>query len=181
MPRNGPTKEKPMKYLTPIYLTLMHAFRSHADAVLAKEHTKYLDRICIMQEYCTLRVDAGRQTGKSEAVTQFCKDWMAEGNDVIVISGNVSQSMELSKRIQRAYKDVFRIGKDTQRKIIASTKRTFLSQDDTQFDGIILQRPLIIIDEPIRIIEMYRYYKSCEDKVKTNSSEMPLFFVIGMQ
>lgn len=173
--------KKPM--LTPIYLTLMHAFRNHADYVLEQDKVRGLCPIAMMQEYCTLRLDGGRQTGKSEAVAEFCKDWMCEGNDVIIISNKLSQSLELSRRIERAYNNVHRMQK-TPAKVIASTNRKFLS--DIEFRGMSLQRPLIIIDEPMKISEMYRYYKAYEDNLQicTLSSgikDLPLFFVIGMQ
>lgn len=177
--------KKPM--LTPIYLTLMHAFRQHADYVLERDSNRGLDEISMMQEYCTLRLDAGRQTGKSESVAEFCKDWLSEGNSVIVISEKLSQSLEISKRIDIAYNNVLRIQKSPA-KIIATTKRKFLS--DSEFRGMSLKRPLIIIDEPMRIPEMYKYYEAYKDNVKscTLSSgakdkikDLPLFFVIGIQ
>lgn len=69
-------------------------------------------------------------------------------------------------------------------KVLATTKRKFLSGEE--FRGQSLQRPLIIIDEPIRIPEMYRYYKAYEDNVQictlsSGITEYPLFFVIGIQ
>lgn len=159
----------------------MHAFRQHADYVLDRD--RGLDEIAMMQEYCTLRLDAGRQTGKSEAVAEFCKDWMSEGNSVIIVSQNMAQSLEISKRIKLAYNSVLRMQKFPA-KVLATTKRKFLSNIECR--GMSLQRPLIIIDEPMRIPEMYRYYESYKDNwkfcsVASGNSDLPLFFVIGIQ
>ncbi|QOI66604.1 hypothetical protein [Erwinia phage FBB1] len=175
--------KKPM--LTYNYLALMHAFRNHADYVLERDKNRYLNSIGMMQEYCTLRIDGGRQTGKTEAVTEFCKDWLAEGNDVIILSTKLASSIDTVSKIKRRYTEFQQIGKETGRKIIPMTIRDYLSGSN-KLRGIFLNRVLIVIDEPMRIPEMYKFYYEYEQSVQmcrmyAENKELPLFFVMGIQ
>lgn len=135
-----------------------------------------------MQEYCTLRIDGGRQSGKSEAVAQFCKDWLSDGNDVVVISTNTENSLCLSKRISAEYRSVTRVNKNDKSKVIFTTIRDYLSGQGVKFRGIQLNRVLIVIDEPLKMPEMYKFYEMYEHYMGMSSlNQLPLFFVIGMQ
>lgn len=176
--------KKPM--LTYNYLALMHAFRNHADYVLEQyANNKYLSSIGLMQEYCTLRIDGGRQTGKTESAVEFCKDWLAEGNDVIILSTKLASSIDTVSKIKRRYNDLRRIDKESGRKIIPMTIRDYLSGSD-KLRGISLNRVLIVIDEPMKIPEMYKFYYEYERQVRlcrivSDNKEFPLFFVMGIQ
>lgn len=181
------TRENKMKkpMLTYSYLDLMHSFRNHADYVLEKyKDNKYLSSIGLMQEYCTLRIDGGRQTGKTEAVAEFCKDWLSEGNDVIIISPKLASSIDTATKIKRRYDEVRRIDKELGRKIIPMTIRDYLSSSN-KLRGISLNRVLIVIDEPMRIPEMHKFYSEYSQNVNLCitdvSKKLPLFFVMGIQ
>lgn len=173
-----------MKYLTYPYLTLMHAFRDRADFELDKSYNRQINRIALMQEYCTLRIDGGRQSGKSEAASKFAAEWMAEGNSVIVICTKTEFSRGLVGRIRRDYNNIDSIHKKSGA-LIGDTIRSFLSDGiQNKYRGISLSRTLIIIDEPMNIPEMYKFYAGYENVERQCcrlQKDFPLFFVMGMQ
>ncbi|BAQ22774.1 hypothetical protein AU156_gp124 [Edwardsiella phage PEi20] len=185
VPRNGPpTENLKMKYLTAPYLTLMHAFHAHADDVLSNQKYEQ-DRIANMQEYCTLRLDAGRQTGKTEAVALFAADWIDEGGTVICLAYNSSYAKATEDRIR--IKCMHKYVKINPLQIFSHSMRSFLSDSgDRPYRGTSLSRVLVIIDEPCsKMPEIYKFYKAYEDNVKlatrTSGAKYPLFFVMGIQ
>lgn len=178
-----------MKYLTPVYLTLMHAFRDAADSRLNDdEYRRIYDPIGLMKEYGTLRIDGGRQTGKTEAVAQFAKDWLLEGGSVIILSTRYTQSNETADVIKRVYKSSRSINKsddyDLNHNVIPMAIRSFLS-DTSRFRGIRLNRCLFVIEEPMKVPDMNKFYSAYMENtrwsVMANTDKLPLFFVIGMQ
>ncbi|QYN80568.1 hypothetical protein [Kosakonia phage Kc304] len=177
-----------MKYLTPIYLTLMHAFSNRADNRLEELKDQKLYPISLMQEYCTLRIDAGRQSGKTEAVAQFTSEWLERGNSVVIISDTSKFAETTKKRIIDEHLKQQRhrySAHELKRDIITVSIRNFLSGNCNKFRGISLSRVLFIIDEPIRLPEMYKFYSTYQKEVSTavlrTTNELPLFFVIGLQ
>lgn len=173
-----------MKYLTAPYLALMQAFSDHALERLDDPDLQYLNKISLMQEYGTLRLDGGRQTGKTEAVARFAADWLAEGKSVIVIANTYSYAKETCDRIKRRHSALENI--DVQNGVlIADSVRSFLDSRHDKFRGVSLKRTLIIIEEPIRVPEMFKFYASWKDLapcyVSSSETKLPLFFVMGMQ
>lgn len=172
-----------MKYLTAPYLTLMYAFKDHATSRLDNPDNTWMHQISMLQEYGTLRLDGGRQTGKTEAVSRFAAEWLAEGNSVVVIANKSEYSRDTANRIQRRWSDLEDIDKD-KGVLIYDTVRSFLSDDHNKFRGISLKRTLFIIEEPIRIPEMYKFYEAWENLrvcYSVNKPGLPLFFVLGIQ
>ena len=178
-----------MKYLTPVYLTLMHAFKDAADSCLNNEdYRKNYDIIGLMHEYGTLRIDGGRRTGKTRAVAQFANDWLLEGSSVIILSTRYTQSVVTRDEIISEHANCRSISrldsKGIRDNVFVMTIRDFLS-DSNRFRGINLNRCLIIIDEPMKVPDMNKFYssyiKSVRLSVMHNTDKLPLFFVIGMQ
>lgn len=172
-----------MKYLTSQYLSLMHAFTDHAISRLDNPDNSWMYNIAMLQEYGTLRLDGGRQTGKTEAVAQFAADWLSEGNSVIIIANKCEYARETYDRIKRRWKALESIDKDNG-VLMYDTVRSFLSGHPDKFRGISLKRTLFIVEEPIRIPEMYKFYEAWDNlKVcySANKPGLPLFFVLGIQ
>ncbi|BBC78182.1 hypothetical protein KNT65_gp134 [Escherichia phage EcS1] len=173
-----------MKYLTPIYLTLMHAFNNRADDCLEDKNNKGLHPISLLQEYCTLRIDGGRQSGKTEAVSRFAAEWLADGKSVIVLANKSPYARKTRDRIMRRWMALENIDK-VKGVLVDDTIRNFLSDNKDRYRGLSLQRTLIIIEEPIRIPEMYKFYEAWESMRVNYTSQgevpLPLFFVMGIQ
>lgn len=172
-----------MKYLTAPYLTLMHAFKDRAFERLDSPDYAYLHPISRLQEYGTLRIDGGRQTGKTEAASQFAAEWLANGDSVVVIANQSSYSRETADRIERRWESLENYDKE-KGVLINDTVRSFLGGSHNKFRGISLKRTLFIIEEPIRIPEMYKFYKAWEDlhiNYISFKPPLPLFFVMGIQ
>lgn len=183
-----------MKFLTPIYSTLMHAFKDHAFE--AFDSHKHYHRIALMQEYGTLRIDGGRQTGKTAATVQFSIDWLKEDNSICFIGFNGDSAKDFKSRMQTAiagkamlYNDPNPVTYDRVKdKIdVFPSVREFLSHRTVdRFRGRSFKRMLIIIDEPCnRMPEMYKFYDTYENSIApssfTNGKNLPLFFVLGIQ
>jgi hypothetical protein len=187
VPRNGPTNQRnKMKYLTPVYLTMMYAFTDRALERLDGPDWDYISPVGKMQEFGTLRIDGGRQTGKSTAVADFASRWRDAGNDVIVLSTNSSQSRELVDLIKRKCTTNHCLNRNHQGFIIGDTIRSFLSDDGfTKYRGLSITRLLIIIDEPMKVPDMSKFYNAYQDLVNRymcqGNKPLPLFFVIGIQ
>lgn len=173
-----------MKYLTPIYLTLMHAFKDRALACFNNPDHRGMHPISMIQEVGTLRIDGGRQSGKTEAAAQFAADWLARGDSVIVMAVNSSYAKETADRINRRWKSLEYIDK-TKGVLLTDTIRKFLSDNKDQYRGIALQRTLIIIEEPMKIPEMYKFYEAWQSMhlnyISGGEAPLPLFFVMGIQ
>ena len=180
------TLENKMKFLTPVYLTLMHAFADRALERLDGPNWVHLNPISKMQEFGTLRIDGGRQTGKSTAVAEFASRWRDSGNDVIILSNNSSQSRELVDLIKRKCNSNYCIDKDHKGFIIGDTIRSFLDDDRfNKYRGLWINRVLVIIDEPMKVPEMYKFYKAYQTLTTKymcqGDKPLPLFFVLGIQ
>lgn len=160
----------------------MHAFTDHAISRLDNPENSWQYPIAMLQEYGTLRLDGGRQTGKTEAVSRFAADWLAEGNSVIVIANKCEYSRGTHDRIKRCWEALENIDKDNG-VLMYDTVRSFLGEQ-CKYRGIPLKRTLFIIEEPIRIPEMYKFYEAW-DNLKacyhTSKPGLPLFFVLGIQ
>lgn len=172
-----------MKYLTSQYLSLMHAFKDHAISRLDNLDNQWQYPIAMLQEYGTLRLDGGRQTGKTEAVAQFAADWLSEGNSVIVIANKCEYADATCSRIKRRWKSLENIDKE-KGVLMHDSVRSFLSDGKAKYRGLSLKRTLFIVEEPIRIPEMYKFYEAWDDlKVcyTTSKPGLPLFFVLGIQ
>lgn len=174
-----------MKYLTAPYLTLMNAFKDHSEVALSKQNYSQ-NRITNMQEYCTLRLDAGRQTGKTEAVSLFCKDWIESGGSVIILADTEHYAKLTKDRIIHKFPGI-QHASNFRNTIFTQSIRTYLSDSCVvRYRGISLQKTLIIIDEPCsKMPEMYKFYKAFEDNLMVNTvsggCKLPLFFVMGIQ
>lgn len=177
-----------MKYLTAPYLTLMHAFKAHADLMLEK-YKPYGSPVELLAEYGTLRLDGGRQSGKTEATVQFCIEWLENGGCVYIISPRMQNSDCLKRRLDREWHNRIspRPGdEDCMRyNVITDTMRAFISDGGTKARGRTLNRILYIIDEPMNVPSLHKFYEAhfkgpfyacCQQTDKP-----PLFFVIGMQ
>jgi hypothetical protein len=180
------TREIKMKYLTPVYLTMMYAFKDRALERLDGETWDYLSPISKMQEFGTLRIDGGRQTGKTSAAAEFASRWRDEGGDVIVLSTNSSQSLELVDLIKRKCTTNRCLNRNHQGFVIGDTIRSFLADDGfNKYRGLRINRALIIIEEPMKVPEMSKFYKAYQDLVERYmcqlNTPLPLFFVIGIQ
>lgn len=179
-----------MKYLTAPYLTLMHAFHTHADSCLEEYKNQRGHSLhALMQEYCTLRIDGGRQSGKTEAVSQFADEWITNGGDVVVLAEKVTYANATKDRI---------IGKhfrqlsprysaiELRSRIITCSIRDFLSDDCNKFRGRSLSRILFIIEEPIRLPELYKFYDKWYTDIRichvsSARDVLPFFFIMGIQ
>ena len=177
-----------MKHLTPIYLTLMHAFRDAADRRLNNPNYSFYEPSCLMREYGTLRLDGGRQTGKTAAFCQFATDWLLEDGSVIILSTRYTQSSELMEGILREYNSSHLINKlpanEIAKSIVPMTIREFLSNDSSyKFRGRKFGRALIIIEEPMKVPDMMKFYDMYQEAIRWSmpNDTLPLFFVIGMQ
>lgn len=176
-----------MQYLTYPYLTLMHAFKDRALERLDKnnEYYKFLKPIDLVSEYGTLRLDGGRQTGKSEAAALFAADWLHDGNDVIVISTKATQSRELKERIEHKVKGIQRIDSNLRGFCVHDTIKSFLNEEFDKYRGLSLTRLLVIIDEPMKMPDIKKFYESYFYLVNhcfcQGDKPLPLFFVMGMQ
>ena len=179
--------ESKMKYLTAPYLTLMHAFKNHADNRLDHPNTTHYHPTALMQEYCTLRLDGGRQTGKTEAVAQFADEWLEDGGTIIVLGKTYAIANDTKDRIIREHTRKYNPAKSAQelkREIITSPIRQFLSDSEIKFRGQTLQRILFIIDEPMHVPEMHKFYSAYHETIRycnRPGTKLPLFFVIGIQ
>lgn len=177
-----------MKYLTAPYLTLMHAFHAHADSCL-EEQREGTSLHALMQEYCTLRIDGGRQSGKTEAASQFADEWIANGGDVVVLAekvsyANITKDKIISKHFRQLSPRYSAI--ELRSRIITASMRDFLSDDCNKFRGRSLSRILFIIEEPIRLPELYKFYDKWYTDIRwchqSSAREvLPFFFVMGIQ
>ncbi|AFU64065.1 hypothetical protein ACQ31_gp182 [Salmonella phage STML-198] len=176
-----------MKYLTPIYLTLMHAFKDQAFSRSNNPNFCY-DPISDIRDNRTLRLDGGRQSGKTTAITEFASDWLNDGGSVIIISNKQSYA----KITHAAISDKFFSNRnhnynkqEFNNHCFVETVRSFIDNGGYQCRGRTLNRILYIIDEPIRLPDINKFYEAhfkgphCSSFKNTN--ELPLFFVIGTQ
>lgn len=178
-----------MKFLTPIYLTLMHAFAERAIERLDSDQYTWYEPASRMQEFGTLRLDGGRQTGKTSALAQFAADWVSNGNDVIVMSSSSHRSREICNIIKRVYKTqphLPHLQAPVPGFVVYDTVRSFLDEDNFhKYRGLSVTRLLIIIEEPMRLPAMDKFYEAYQVMINKfmcqGNKPLPLFFVIGMQ
>ena len=91
-------------FLTGPYLSLMNAFTHHSDVrveEICNSGFYVPDSPHLFKEYCTLRLDGGRQSGKSTAVTNFAANWLYDGGTVIVLSNTSAYAKISAGRISR--------------------------------------------------------------------------------
>lgn len=174
------------KYLTPLYLAMMHAF---ADTARAAEESPYLSLPQVIEEYRTLRLDGGRQTGKTQAIVQFCSEWIADGNSVLVVGRKLSAAKEVKERIERWYKATSYRSIDgydpdvIKHNVDITWLRDFMNPLNNRCRGKSFpSQMLVVFDE---VIDFPKYHEAAEVYCKTYriSNHMrndPLFFVIGM-
>ncbi|CCI88692.1 phage protein [Yersinia phage phiR1-RT] len=178
-----------MKYLTAPYLTLMNAFNIRSEAVLSKEtgFISQYSRINILAEYRTLRIDGGRQSGKTEAVALFASDWIQDGGHVICLADSEKYAYDTVFRIRKKCDGLLNLPKDYRNNISTQSIRAFLSDSyDNQYRGVSMKKILIIIDEPCRKMpDIFKFYNAFENKLYINTvssgKKLPLFIVLGMQ
>lgn len=175
-----------MKFLTPIYLALMHAFADRAIERLDSDRYTWYNPEARMGEFGTLRLDGGRQTGKTSAVVQFATDWVAQGNDVIVMSTVSHRAREVAGLIKKVSKANPRYDTPKHGFITYDTIRSFLDEGNYhKYRGLSITRLLIIIEEPMRMPSMDKFYSSylkmTNQYMCQGNKPLPLFFVIGMQ
>ena len=194
MPRNGPQnlKRNNMRtFLTGPYLSLMNAFTHHSDArieELCKTDCYIPPMEVLLKEYCTLRMDGGRQSGKSTAVTDFAYNWLYNGGTVIVLSNTSAYARVSYNSIKN---DFIRFNdEDIRHRLFHDSLRSFIGNEGSKFRGLALSRVLYIIDEPIKAPDMDKIYDIHMKTVqhcchahcfKTGETVRPQFFVIGMQ
>ncbi|AIA80028.1 hypothetical protein JS09_061 [Escherichia phage vB_EcoM_JS09] len=176
-------------FLTGPYLSLMNAFTHHSDA--------RVEEICkngyappfedVLKQYCTLRLDGGRQSGKSTAVTNFAVNWLYDGGTVIVLSNTSAYSKISAGNIEKEFS---RYSSDDIRfRLFTDSVRSFIGNEGSKFRGLTLSRILYIIDEPIKAPDMDKIYNihiktvqhCCKSKYCIGGIARPQFFVIGMQ
>lgn len=172
-----------MKMLTPLYLALMHAFSDRAQEIVGKFGPENSARI--MQEYSTLRLDGGRQSGKTTAVVQFVADWLHKGNDVVFIGKNSNVSIRFKSMVAKYFKSGLYVDYDANiwNRIVLTSQRVFLSkQGINAFRGRSLNKTLFIVDEPIKV-DMTKYYEQYGEGAfySCYRGGIPMWFVIGIQ
>ena len=171
-----------MKHLTPIYLTMMNAFVNSSDERV--QYYKYLDNISMYREYRTLMLSAGRQNGKSVAITQFVNDWLNLGNDVVYISPNGVLSREAKEKINDLqkinYLKLHHIPKAGN--IFYTTLRAFLSNSGSYlFREHTLKNCLVIVEDlNIKNFDLNSLYTAYNSNITTTNSDYPFFFIVGM-
>lgn len=179
-----------MKSLFAPYLSLMHAFKIRADERIGQlKELKYYSNIDLLREYGTLRLDGGRQSGKTKAVAEFAADWIADGGCVWVLGHRMRNAEDTAKRIRGSFTEFYH-GEIQQESIICDTGRSFIGSGGCKARGRTLNRILYIIEEPMTSPNMVKYYEAhfdgpfyaCITKATMDGKEsLPLFFVIGMQ
>jgi hypothetical protein len=175
-----------MQFLTPIYLTLMHAFADRAIERLDSNQYTWYGPEAKMDMFGTLRIDGGRQTGKTSAVAQFAAEWAAKGNDVIVMSTVSHRSREVAGLIKKISKANPQYDSPKPGFVTYDTVRSFLDEGNYhKYRGLSLTRLLIIIEEPMKLPSMDKFYSSYLKMVNQymcqGDKPLPLFFVMGMQ
>ncbi|WDS61659.1 hypothetical protein [Cronobacter phage vB_Cdu_VP8] len=182
-----------MKKLTHLYSALMHA---HKDRVLSiedeieKSKFHYLTPVQMYQEYCTLRLDGGRQSGKTTASVEFAHDWILNGGHLILIGHKMQYNREFIERLHRCceYRSSFHMPdrSEMNRQIHQFAGiRTFLGDND-RFRGLRIGRPLVLIDEPMdRLPDIRKIYEKYHESVYLSTGWknycLPIFMVIGCQ
>ena len=178
-------------FLTGSYLSLMNAFANHSDARV--EHICnsgfYVpDSQTLFKEYCTLKLDGGRQSGKTKAVSIFATEWLADGGSIVILSNNTAYANVSATAIRKEYFNNHT--ESIKYRLYTDSVRSFIGNTACKFRGLSLSRVLYIIDEPVKTPDMDKIYDahikvvqhccraSCEE---TNQTTRPLFFVIGMQ
>lgn len=177
-------------FLTGSYLSLMNAFANHSDARVEEICNNFYvaDSLTLFKELCTLKLDGGRQSGKTKAVSIFATEWLADGGTVIVLSQNSAYANVSASAIRKEYFNYHT--ESIKYRLYTDSVRSFVGNTACKFRGLSLSRVLYIIDEPVKTPDMDKIYDahikvvqhccraSCEE---TNQTTRPLFFVIGMQ
>lgn len=176
-------------FLTGPYLSLMNAFTHHSDA--------RVEEICkndyippfedLLKQYCTLRLDGGRQSGKSTAVTNFAANWLYDGGTVIVLSNTSAYAKISAGHIKKEFSRYS--GDDIRFRLFTDSVRSFIGNKGSKFRGLSLSRILYIIDEPVKSPDMDKIYDihietvhhCCNSNCCIGGITRPQFFVIGMQ
>lgn len=182
-------ENKMRTFLTGSYLSLMNAFTHHSDARVEEIcnsgfHVPY--SLHLFKEYCTLRIDGGRQSGKSIAVTNFAANWLYDGGTVIVLSNTSAYAKISANNIKKEFS---RYSNDDIRfRLFTDSVRSFIGNKGSKFRGLSLSRILYIIDEPVKSPDMDKIYSvhidvhyCCNSKCCIGGITRPQFFVIGMQ
>ncbi|WCZ66434.1 hypothetical protein [Yersinia phage MHG19] len=170
-------------FLTSNYLSLMNAFKHHSDARVDKLPSIYPKHsTSLLAEYCTLRLDGGRQSGKSVATTHFAADWLMDGGTVIVLSDKSSYARITADRIKKRMKE---FGYSDNHLLISNSVRSYVGNEAHFLRGRSLTRILYIIDEPMKV-DMGKIYEVHQKTVWPSMlgqgvDKQSLFFVIGMQ
>lgn len=170
-------------FLTSNYLSLMNAFKHHSDIrvdQLSNDYLKY--STSLLAEYCTLRLDGGRQSGKTVATTHFAADWLMDGGTVIVLSDTSSYARVTADHIKKRAKE---FGYTDTHLLISNSVRSYVGNEAYFLRGRSLTRILYIIDEPMKI-DMKKIYevhqKTAWPAMLGHGIDKPaLFYVIGMQ
>ena len=183
-------ENKMRTFLTGPYLSLMNAFTHHSDArveEICNSGFYVPDSPHLFKEYCTLRLDGGRQSGKSIAVTNFAANWLYDGGTVIVLSNTSSYAKISADHIKKEFS---RYSSDDIRfRLFTDSVRSFVGNRGSKFRGLTLSRILYIIDEPVKSPDMDKIYdihietvQYCyNSKCCIGGITRPQFFVIGMQ
>lgn len=172
-------------FLTSNYLSLMNAFKHHSDT-----RVDYLDpvypkkTINLLKDYCTLRLDGGRQSGKTSAVNQFAADWLLNGGTVIVLSDTSSYAKVTAKSIEKQAKQYGY--ENSHYFLISNSIRSFVGNEAHQLRGRSLTRILYIIDEPMKaspdkIYEIHQKWVWPTQLSLQETIRQPLFFILGTQ
>lgn len=176
--------------LANMYLEFMYAFvEVSRNKVNLISHIDNLHAIGIMQEHCTLRLDAGRLTGKTKACVEFVDDWLSQGNTLVYLAKSNVQCSDFKNKLKN---------KDS-KNIFSMSIRTFLGDSCNHFRGVSIKKSdenddkyssgvLVVIDEPCHSTEMYKYYEAylkhlyfSTARQSANNRTFPIFFVLGVQ
>lgn len=170
-------------FLTSNYLSLMNAFKHHSDARVDQLDAIYPKHsTSLLAEYCTLRIDGGRQSGKTSATVQFAADWLLDGGTVIVLSDKSSYARITADRIKKRVKEFAYLDNHL---LISNSIRSYVGNEAHFLRGRSLTRILYIIDEPMNV-DMHKIYEVHQKTVwpaqlDQGIDKQSLFFVIGMQ
>ena len=67
------------------------------------ENFKIIDRIAYVRDYCTIRLNAGRQVGHSTAVINLAEHYSLQNKKVLVLAPNLQSLNSLKKKASKTF------------------------------------------------------------------------------
>ncbi|WWQ13222.1 terminase large subunit [Morganella phage vB_Mm5] len=130
----------------------------------------------------TIRFDAGRQTGKSTAIRDFIK-WVSNTHSVIHISHNTDAADGEKQKFVNEYGKLSSFRNDIM--FIGGGSRYYFNKmiyNHVTKNEITLNRPVIIIDEPMSFDVMRAAQEYLNNyPIHNPYNDLPIFIIVGMQ